>query len=202
MSDNPMSQPAPAPAPAPTQDAWNWQAIYDDGSTLDEFHRETAEPDAGARPEQHAHWREHGFYWQDHGFAEVDQKRLHAFTLLPAPHRPDLPQHTVFVDRGAEAGNMRPIFFRRRISGQSVDGRIAVAMPVTVLGWQRTIGRGKAAKNVQAFVGYLDNGSSVVAASRERLYLELNRLLMRVVDTIAAQQQTEDDAREAHAARN
>lgn len=69
-------------------DAYRWQAVYEDGSTFDEFD-------------------EHGTL---HGFVEVDHTLVTTFRLMP--YDPTLPIHEVKIDVNS---GMRPIFFRRRL---------------------------------------------------------------------------------------
>lgn len=83
--------------PAEHIDPWYWEAVFTDGSRLEELE------DDGTL----------------HGFAEIDQSRLSAFILRPLDGK--LPQHAVQL-----RADERLIFFRRRslIAQMGADGEM------------------------------------------------------------------------------
>lgn len=123
-------------------DAWLWRAVYADGTTLDEY---TEEP---------------GGRIQDHGFAEVDLPRLSAFVLIPL--RAGLASQSVLLD---PKRRMRPIFFRRRLSVQSMDGGEMMRHTVTVLGYQRPSGK----RSIQHFMALFEDGTTIATDDRATL---------------------------------
>lgn len=97
--------------PAEHVDPWYWEAIYDDGATLEELE------DDGTL----------------HGFREIDQERLVAFILRPLfPH---LSQYAVQLNPGK-----RLIFFRKRRKTLDMNsGEQRDEPPYQCIGYQETV---------------------------------------------------------------
>lgn len=97
--------------PAEHVDLWYWEAIYDDGTTLEELE------DDGTL----------------HGFREIDQERLVAFILRPL--LPHLPQYAVQLNPGK-----RLIFFRKRRKTLDMNtGEQRDEPPYQCIGYQETV---------------------------------------------------------------
>lgn len=113
----------------PTDDAWQWVAVLDDGTSI-------AECDVQGRAVR--------------GLADVPLERVRVFLLQP--RRDGLPHVTL-----ALAQEQRLIFVRRRQHVLALDTGSSVGKVRTlhVLGWQQTI----AGRNYKSVAYYLEDGS-------------------------------------------
>lgn len=114
-------------------DGWMWQAIYNDGTHLNEINDDKTL----------------------NYFKDIDQDRLIAFILRPV--RPELPQFAVQL-----LGDKRLVFFRRRslISRPSATGLEESQRGQTyhVLGYQTT----QNGSNVKGLLFITEDGNSVI----------------------------------------
>jgi hypothetical protein len=119
--------------------AYNWRAIYDDGTYLDEYDDEA--PDG-------------------HGFRHIDLPRCVAFALLPNVE--GLYQHVVHI---SPSTGQRLIFFRRHtiaINPQTEQEQTRSC--IHVIGWQVTaFDPDGQPRNLASFMFVYDDGSVLLS---------------------------------------
>lgn len=124
--------------PANVPDVYQWRAIYDDGTMLDEYGEDA--PDG-------------------RGFSQIDLDRLRYFVLVPSD---DKREHVIIDIRE----DFRPIFYRRRFNMANANALLTeegvsaeYVGSVYVLGLQTTAN----GKNVAIYTFVFENGQVLIS---------------------------------------